>query len=680
MSASPVRRSVVLAATLLACSGAGTAAAAGAPDVLAPRLAEPRTPDVAVNEAGLAVAVWTARAGSGFAVVGRVRPTRTGAWRPPARLSGIVPGRPLNPVVSVSDTGAAVALWRIAGGPVQSASLRPGSATAWTRRVVLAGGEGFVSAALATRGGRAVASWADRADGAWRVHRRVRATPAAPWQADPALDLTAAGMIPPGAPDLPPAIAVSARGDLAVAWPGRPARPGDPGAGPAVTAAPGRVSVVLSPAGSSWGPATILSTTGGQVDVALGESGHAGVAWIEQGVSLTAAVREPQAAGWPAPERLVDGVAGAPSPALPQIALNREGYALAAWASAARTPGGLAIRARVRSGASGVWGPERTVVDDFPFFSIIELAALEAAIDDARLGHLAWVDPEGPGSAAARAAAGGSGGWRAAARVEVGEDINEAALAVSVRGGAVLVTPSASPVGPPNVRLLATGFPPPPRFAPSSAQLLINQRISQAAVRRVNAVVARLGEGLRAEHIRDGTLPAAAFGDGVRVEGAPTGAAVPPGPIAPLDIAPPGPRRPAAVAVTAAQLLVNQRISQAALRRANHARQVIGLGLTGAQIADGAITAAKLLPGLVIAGSAPVATPLPGSPVLRPGPRAGRGVALGAAQLAINQRIAQAAVLRSNWLVERLEGGLRGDDVRAGGLRHDDLAPGARAG
>ena len=51
-----------------------------------------------------------------------------------------------------------------------------------------------------------------------------------------------------------------------------------------------------------------------------------------------------------------------------------------------------------------------------------------------------------------------------------------------------------------------------------------------------------------------------------------------------------------------------------------------------------------------------------------------------AGQLRVNQRIAQAAVLRANWLVERLEGGLRGEDLRAGGLRAEDLHPSARPG
>jgi hypothetical protein len=51
-------------------------------------------------------------------------------------------------------------------------------------------------------------------------------------------------------------------------------------------------------------------------------------------------------------------------------------------------------------------------------------------------------------------------------------------------------------------------------------------------------------------------------------------------------------------------------------------------------------------------------------------------VTLSAAQLRINQRIAQQAVLRTNWLIERIEGGLRAADFRAAGLRAEDLRTG----
>ncbi len=249
-------------------------------------------------------------------------------------------------------------------------------------------------------------------------------------------------------------------------------------------------------------------------------------------------------------------------------------------------------------------------------------------------------------------------------------------LAADAHGGALLATPRARVIDEPHIDLVAAQFPPPPEFTLSATQMLINQRISQAAVRRTNAVMARLTAKLRSQDIRNGTLPAAVFGEGVTVGGTPTGEVVPAGPIAPLDIAPPG-QGGDAVTLSVAQLRINQRISQAAIVRSGFVRQTLALGLTGEHVADGAIGAGKLLPGLRITGAVPVTTPLPESPVFRPGTSGNDRVTLSVTQLQINQRIAQAAVLRANWLVELFESGIRGDDFRAGGLRAEDLTPGS---
>ena len=636
---------------------AGAATAATSPEVIAPPAAEARTSDVAVNGAGRAAAVWTGTAGNGFAVYGRVRLSRTGAWGPVGRLSAVVAERPLAPTVVVGTRGGAVAVWRIQGGAVESATLPAGSTSAWTRRTVATDGEGFVAPAISAV--PTIAVWADRQGATWRARRAHLLDRS--WRLSSPLDLSDAGLIPPGAPDSPPDLAVGARGDAAVIWPGP--------SGPPVPAAATRLSVALWPRGSqAWQPAITLSEHGAHGDVALSPAGHAGAAWVEAGTSVLASVRDPDAAVWPAPDTLVAGQTA--TPAFPHIAINHEGYAVAGWGE---TEGDLSLRARTRSGASGIWGPERTVFDDFQFFSVLELANLEAVVDDDRVATLAWMDPEGPGSASAYAARATSGAWSIAAHVAILEDIDDAALAADARGGALLVTPRARLIDEPHIDLVAAEFPAPARFRLSADQVRVNQRISQAAVRRANAVMARLRDGFRSQDIRNGTLDASKFGDGVRVEGTPTGEVVPAGPIAPLDIAPPGQGGP--VTLSAAQLRINQRISQAAVVRAGFARNTLSLGLTGQHVADGAVRAEKLLPGLRITQAVPVTTPLPPSPVFRPGTSGSGRVTLSVEQLKINQRIAQAAVLRANWLVERLDSGIRGEDVRAGGLRAEDLAP-----
>ena len=67
-----------------------------------------------------------------------------------------------------------------------------------------------------------------------------------------------------------------------------------------------------------------------------------------------------------------------------------------------------------------------------------------------------------------------------------------------------LVVAAAKPADPSQIRL-------------STGQLLINQRISQAAIRRLNALKARLDGGLTGGDVDDRTLAQPAFVAGLRV-------------------------------------------------------------------------------------------------------------------------------------------------------------------
>lgn len=209
----------------------------------------------------------------------------------------------------------------------------------------------------------------------------------------------------------------------------------------------------------------------------------------------------------------------------------------------------------------------------------------------------------------------------------------------------------------------------------TAGQLRTNQRISQAALRRATAIEARLAEGLTAADIRPGALGATAFAANVQVSGAETGALSPPGTGRPLVVSGAQGDGADAVRLTAAQLRINQRISQAGLRRANRLADLFDGHLTGADIADGAIRPEHLAPGLAIASASPdpqiVSTGHPQGDRRRQPVR----VSLSAAQLRINQRIAQAAVRRLNSLVARLELGLPGSSFAPGSIRAADLAP-----
>jgi hypothetical protein len=130
----------------------------------------------------------------------------------------------------------------------------------------------------------------------------------------------------------------------------------------------------------------------------------------------------------------------------------------------------------------------------------------------------------------------------------------------------------------------------------TAAQLLINQRIGQAAVRRANAIEARLAAGLTGGDVADGQVGQGKLADRLRVTSAGAGAPRPPSRtmIAPRATDP----DPASVRLSAAQLRIDQRIFQAAVRRANALVARLEGGLAGDAIEDGSLTAADLAPGV----------------------------------------------------------------------------------
>ena len=214
-------------------------------------------------------------------------------------------------------------------------------------------------------------------------------------------------------------------------------------------------------------------------------------------------------------------------------------------------------------------------------------------------------------------------------------------------------------------------------------RLLEGQRVSQEAVRLLNAIQAWLDAGITA-----GDLSPEAFGAGfvasgtslafaptVRLGRGSTGAA--PAAAAPRPITPaPGGGGTGAVKVTPAQLLINQRISQAAVVRANALEARLAGGLTGGDLAEGAITPGKLAAGVVIAAAADEATPAPSTSTPK---RIARGNAKGlrvtSAQLTVNLRIAEAARDRARALSARLTRGLGEGDFRPGSVVAANLSP-----
>jgi subtilisin-like proprotein convertase family protein len=212
------------------------------------------------------------------------------------------------------------------------------------------------------------------------------------------------------------------------------------------------------------------------------------------------------------------------------------------------------------------------------------------------------------------------------------------------------------------------------------AQLRINQRVSQAAVRRANAIQAWLDAGLAEGDLCGGAIGTRELGEGIRVGILPAKqvlAAPSPRPIVETQAA----GRPRGLFhLNAAQLLINQRIAQAAVRRANALEARLAGGLTGGDVRDGAIGQGKLELGLAIASATALATPpAPSRTIVASGNPAGDPVRLSAAQLLVNQRIGPAAVRRLNRLRATLETGVPGTAFRPDSLTAVDLAPALRA-
>ncbi len=212
-------------------------------------------------------------------------------------------------------------------------------------------------------------------------------------------------------------------------------------------------------------------------------------------------------------------------------------------------------------------------------------------------------------------------------------------------------------------------------FTLSVQQLRINQRISQAAIRRLNAVEARLNGGLQARDLCGYSVGPAQLGPGIT--SAPAAASL--APVAPADpaaIVDPGRTGQGdPITLSAEQLLINQRIDQAAIRRATGITNRLEAGLTGGDVQAGQVIQGKLFNRLQIVARVPAPEPPATRTVIPPrkNPPDPGSVTLSTEQLRINQRIAQAGVRNANALIRRLETGLSGADLKPATLTAADL-------
>lgn len=215
----------------------------------------------------------------------------------------------------------------------------------------------------------------------------------------------------------------------------------------------------------------------------------------------------------------------------------------------------------------------------------------------------------------------------------------------------------------------------------TAEQMLINQRISQAAVRRVNAVSSWLNAGLATNDLCGGAFVAQSFGPTITLGSTSTlfpGASQLPSP-RPVTPAKAKAGNVKGVTLSATQLLITQRISQAAVRRANGLTARLDNGLTGGDLRTGAVTPDKVAVGLaVLAAAAGGDVPASTTVVAPPSKGNPANVTVSTTQVLINQRIAQAAVRRSNALIDRIGAGFSAADFQASTLSQRTLGTGLR--
>ncbi len=313
--------------------------------------------------------------------------------------------------------------------------------------------------------------------------------------------------------------------------------------------------------------------TFGVPSIALGDRGDALALWREQvpaGGALVQASHRLAAGPWGEAEELGAG----PTAELPDVAFDATGNALAVWRGSVEGGQPPAVRVARFDAGSMTW-VSRVDVARARLQGPPALGVGEAG--DALVGWIGAGPRAAQGSSLTGRFAGpeqirsGAGNPSPAGLIDLGVDGRGRAVAVwqeREKGNAYsLYLAARSAGGGGQVQLTA-------------AQLRINQRISQAAIRRLNALEAM-------------------------IEGRPPPKA--------------GKSRSGTVALSIRQLRINQRISQAAVRRANR-----------------------------------LEARLNGHPAPTEGQGGGGAIRLTARQLLINQRISQAAVRRANALEERV--------------------------
>lgn len=303
---------------------------------------------VAFAPGGDAVAVWSGAGNPSSGLWASVRPAATGSWQPPV-LVGAADKGVANARVVLDAQGNAIAMWDSFTGPsfysgtvfydgtdhVVKAAVRSAATGAWAAPTDLSAPDRFDNTPdLAVDPRGNVYAVWEHYIEGAGRHLQARIRTAATGAWESAVDLVA-----PGGVVFDPQVAVDGAGNATAVWSGS-----------------GGIKGSTRPAATgTWQPPLDVSVPGevtGAPDLALDGAGNATAAWtrVQNGRTIRAATRRAAAGTWAAP---VDVAPPSSEADVPRLAVDAGGDAIAVWRG--QSGNDHVTRAAVRSGPDGTW-------------------------------------------------------------------------------------------------------------------------------------------------------------------------------------------------------------------------------------------------------------------------------------------------------------------------------------
>jgi PKD domain len=290
------------------------------------------SPAVAVDAAGDTTVVWSRYAGANRILIQSIYRPVGGSWQAPVDLGEMHSAVDPEPQVSTNEAGDTTAVWK--SDEVVESSYRPAGGS-WEAPAALSAEESFVPQTAIDERGDATAVWMHYDGSHYVVEGAYRAASGA-WGA-PTL------VSEPGEEAGDPRIALDGAGDTIATWKGHPA------IGDVVRSA-------YRPAGGAWQEPLDVSTPGGEaqsLDVALDAHGDALLVWSGDTKELGAyeiaqSAYRPAGGTWQKPVALAEG-GGNSYPS--DVVFDTQGNAAVVWERS--NGGGDVVQADYRPAGEG---------------------------------------------------------------------------------------------------------------------------------------------------------------------------------------------------------------------------------------------------------------------------------------------------------------------------------------